>query len=99
MTRPITPSEAEVGCHIPDFVFEIVNIMITKNLHGGIASILQEDIVQAIAANGCYRRQEIFENRWLNFEEAYARAGWDVTYDKPAYNETYGATFTFKKAS
>jgi len=44
-------------------------------------------------------RSEIINNGWLNIEEAYRAADWEVEYDKPAYNETYRAHFIFKKAS
>jgi hypothetical protein len=37
----------------------------------------------------------IFEKGLLDVETVYERAGWKVTYDKPAYNETYPATFRF----
>jgi len=41
-------------------------------------------------------RAEIFDKGWLNVEEVYRAAGWAVEYDKPGFNESYSATFTFK---
>ena len=41
-------------------------------------------------------RALIFKKGWLNVEEMYREAGWQVTYDRPAYNETGYAYFYFK---
>lgn len=41
-------------------------------------------------------RHQVFEKHWLDIETAYRQAGWEVEYDKPAYNETYGASWEFK---
>ena len=32
----------------------------------------------------------------FDVEDIYEKAGWDVTYDTPGYNETYEPKFTFK---
>lgn len=42
-------------------------------------------------------KDKIFSRGYLNFEEVYREAGWEVSYDKPAYNETYDASFKFKE--
>lgn len=34
--------------------------------------------------------------RWLNFEEAFRKNGWDVAYDGPGFNESYDAYFQFR---
>lgn len=41
--------------------------------------------------------RSIYKKGWLNVEEAYREKGWDVTYDKSGYNETYRALFVFSK--
>jgi hypothetical protein len=43
------------------------------------------------------KREEIFEKKQFDIEPVFRSVGWKVTYDKPAYNETYPATFTFTK--
>ncbi len=40
---------------------------------------------------------EIYERHLLDVEPSYRAEGWEVEYDKPGYNETYEATFTFRK--
>jgi hypothetical protein len=44
-----------------------------------------------------YFQSEVYAKGWLNFEAIYEEAGWKVVYDKPGYNETYDANFTFTK--
>lgn len=99
--KPITPSEVadQKLKDIPDFVIEIVNKLIASNFSGSRSCFQQEAVVAAILAaqpEGV-TRQAIFNNGWLNFEEIYRQAGWTVEYDKPGYNETYAANFTFSK--
>jgi hypothetical protein len=59
---------------------------------------LQKDVVNELVALGL-KRNEIFKNHWLDVEEIYEEAGWQVAYDKPGYNETYEASFEFTDAS
>jgi methanogenic corrinoid protein MtbC1 len=75
-------------------------------------TIFQEDIIQRIAERmfpemeqmepeqkeGVVNtvKSDIFKNGWLNVEEVYRAAGWNVNYTKPAYNETGRAYFSFK---
>ncbi len=42
-------------------------------------------------------RKQLFEKGWLDVEPIFKKAGWDVEYDKPGYNESYPATFKFSR--
>lgn len=42
-------------------------------------------------------KNDLFENRWLDIEPVFEKAGWNVHYDKPGFNESYEATWTFSK--
>lgn len=42
-------------------------------------------------------RGDVFERGYLDIEETYRKAGWSVVYDKPGYNETYDAFYTFTR--
>lgn len=100
--KPIRPEDvpASKARALPDFVIEAVNRLITKEFVGGSATVQQEDVINAIleACDGEeVTRKNIFDSGWLNFEDAYQDAGWEVEYDKPGFNETYPATFTFRK--
>ncbi len=96
--------EAEQEASIPEEVFEAFNDLIVKNMRGGWATVMQPDVVQLIKAKFDARNdgrkvtsEEIFSQHWLDVEQHYHKAGWTVEYDKPAYNESYEASFTFKK--
>lgn len=99
MIEPIKPEEiAEAKAkYFPDFVIESVNALIAGCYTNGRANIKQKDIIAEIIKRGSITRDEIFDKGYLNFEEIYRSAGWSVNYDKPAYNESYDANFTFKK--
>lgn len=100
MTGPIRPDEVaeEKQLHIPDVVFDAFNAEIALHYVSGRAQVKQKDVIERLVAGGM-SRSEIFENGWLNVEDAYRSAGWNVEYDKPGWNETYNAFFVFKKKS
>ena len=100
MTKPISPDE--LGAYqqktFPPGVFEAFNELIASKWTGCSATVKQDDVISLITAKtGGYSRSHIFSQGWLNVEEAYRAQGWDVEYDKPAYNESYDASFTFKR--
>lgn len=96
---PLKADEVEdaKSASIPPEVFEVFNDLITKDLSGGQAVVKQDDVVAALVSRMEVTRQVIFDNGWLNVEHAYEKAGWHVEYDKPGFNESYPATFTFTK--
>jgi len=42
-------------------------------------------------------RSVLFAKRYFDIEEIYRQVGWEVYYDRPAYNEDYKPTFIFSK--
>lgn len=111
--KPFTPQEAADAKaefkinNIPDFVVRAVNSLITKKYHQSGFNLTQDEVIDEIekcyAANteSCvpYERSMVFSKGWLDFEPLFNTFGWKVTYDKPAYYESYKAFYTFKKAS
>lgn len=97
---PITPQEAEesLAGNIPEEVLSVFNTLIAAGFSGGDSksTIRQEDVIKVLVNQG-FKRADIFYNGWLNVEPLYRKAGWKVEYDKPAFNESYPATFTFSK--
>ena len=55
---------------------------------------MQDDVAKLIVQKGL-KRQDIFDNHWLDVEDLYRKNGWKVDYDKPGYNESYNAYFVF----
>lgn len=104
--QPITPDEVVAAKPnvIPDGVFMAFNELITEKFNGRVAIIRQDEVIERILAESkpmgmdvSEARRAIFKRGWLNVEEVYREAGWRVTYDKPDYNETYEATYEFRK--
>lgn len=82
---------------IPTVVITAVNNLLTKNFRGGSITIKQKDITSEIMRlDESVIENEIYANKWMDFEEVYRQYGWSVSYDKPGYNESYDATFEFK---
>ena len=98
MTKPITPREAvpESLENFPDAVIESFNDLIKQNLRNGQAVIMQRDVADMIASRLMISRNEVYNRNYLDVEPFYRQAGWIVIYDKPAYNESYEAHFTFR---
>jgi len=102
--KPISPSEVleKKRDSMPEEMLEAVNELIVKKWNGREATFKQDDVLDLYFAkkgenNISMNRTKVFDNHWMDFEDIYRKEGWSVEYDKPAYNESYDATFTFKK--
>lgn len=96
---PIRPEDvaSAKGATVPGAVLEAFNELITERMSGGVAVVRQSAVLERILAKMPGRaRAEIFRSGWLDIEDVYRAAGWKVDYDRPGYNETYEATFTFE---
>jgi hypothetical protein len=95
--RPIKPQDVtkEKKRAFPDAVLSAFNELIAQKYSGNSATIKQSDVVALMIEKGL-DRGEIYDKGWLDVEEIYGSVGWSVVYDKPGYNESYPATFTFK---
>lgn len=85
---------------IPGEVIEVVNKLLTENYdtNKGTASIHQDEILDLLTSPeyGNHSRREIFDNNWLNFEDAYREKGWKVTYIKARYDNEFVSYFKFE---
>lgn len=102
--KPITPAEAmkQKRTEIPDEIIRVVNDMLVEKMSianptSGI-TLFQKDIVGRAAEALDMTTSEIFARKWMDFEPIFRDAGWEVKYDKPAYNESYDAFFVFRSA-
>ncbi len=96
--RPIAPDEVlEVKIEqLPNEVLQTFNSAIAENVRHGLARILQKDIVAALEGLGM-NRQEIYKRHWLDVEDIYRQAGWEVKYDSPSYGDNdFEPYFVFK---
>ena len=95
--QPITPNDidTEKVKIMPWEVIHAWNGLLAAKFTAGRARILQDDAIDAVmSATGC-TRAHVFSEGWLDIAEIYRANGWKVVYDRPAYNESYEATFTF----
>jgi len=99
MRKPLSPASVEKAKarEIPSVVIEIFDGLITENWSDGEAVVGQNEAVKRIAERLKISRQAVFDRGLLDVMSVYERAGWKVAYDKPGFNETYEATFTFTK--
>ena len=89
--KPISPNEIKKV--IPDFVIEAVNELIAEKVNSqNHATVLQKHIVDRVKS----KTDQDFDYAWLDFENVFRDAGWNVNYDKPAYCESYDAYFEFR---
>jgi hypothetical protein len=98
--KPINPREINKlkVTNIPGEVFDAFNEMIRKNWSGNSATFKQGDVARlARKLLPKTQRDKLFTEKWMDVEGAYRSEGWQVTYDKPGYNEDYDATYTFTR--
>jgi hypothetical protein len=86
-------------------VEQAVDALLAQNWNGRSSKVYQKDIVAKILEIKAFETEELkneftrklFDEHMLDFEDIYRDAGWSVYYDKPGYNESYEASFEFKK--
>lgn len=83
--------------NIPSEIFTAVNTLLIEKSKTSKDEIiiLQDEILEMVCGDGKFRRNEVFKNKWLDIEEYYNVAGWNVKYHKPLYYETWKAYFKF----
>lgn len=82
---------------LPDCVIDTWNKAIAVAWNGRSAKILQTEITDKLASALNTTRSNVFSSGYLEIEDIYRKAGWTVSYDKPAYCEDYDAYFNFSK--
>ncbi len=98
--KPISPQEARANqkAGIPDFVIAAFNEMISNKIGNNKSVRIKQDDVANLALKNAPEGttyQTLIDNHWLDVEPLFTEQGWKVEYDKPGFNETYAATFTF----
>jgi len=99
MTKPLSPDEVYDNPDVPDFVIEAVNKLLKQQFRNGSCTLKQDEITDEIikiAPEGV-TKTELYKKHYMDFEIVYRNAGWKVEYDKPAFNESYEAKFTFSR--
>ena len=87
---------------IPDEVYEAVNELLSERYSDSEIIIHPDEVIskatEIIQAKGMsVSREKFFMYHWLNFEPAYEEAGWIISFEKPACDETFKAHWVFRK--
>lgn len=99
VVKPFTPADArkQKAQGIPNEIIEAVNELLAKNFSDSTIIIRQKDIEkQALLKLPGLTASDLYDRKWMDIEDMFRDAGWDVYYDKPGYNESYDAYFEFK---
>ena len=102
--KPITPEEIikKNVNNIPPEIFTAVNTLLIEKSKTSKDEIVirQDEILEMVCGDekrqGKFTRNEVFTNNWLDIENYYNAAGWEVKYHQPPYYETWRAYFKFK---
>lgn len=102
MKEPISPEQAAElkPTVIPPAVYEAFNhFLILRSDGGGSVRIWREELVDKVLnLMPDIRQKHGKQEDWLNVEDTYRKLGWTVTFDRPGFNEDYGASWTFSPA-
>lgn len=102
--KAITRAEARQAVEdrvLPDFVIKAFNQLIADQ-GKSVRIVISQDkamlkVLEIAEEMGYhYSRQDIYNNKWMDVEDYYRKAGWHVEYYKPPYYDTSGAEFIFK---
>lgn len=96
--KPVSPEDVQNSFKVPDFVINAVNKLLKKKWYPGATNIVlnQCDVIEAIKADYNTTKREIYDKHWLDFEDDFRAAGWDVKYVRGEYWETFDPYFVFK---
>lgn len=100
MAGPVTPEDviSLAAALIPEAVFGVFNDLIARDWDGNSVTVSQDEAVDLLLErDGTLDRDRIFSARMLNIEAAYRAAGWQVSYEKPGFNERGVPKFIFTK--
>lgn len=98
--KPITPQEAidKKQALLPGLVFRVFNDAITESWDGRRAIVKQLMVAKQIADLLGITEHEVYERKYLNVQEYYRYAGWDVTYPRYQCNSTHDPEFEFLRS-
>jgi hypothetical protein len=107
MPGPIKPEDVQDKRNesIPEPVFEAFNELIVREWALGsanftlteVANLAIEKLRKTDESFKDLTRQQMYDKGWMDVEPAYRKAGWKVEFDKPGWEQSYDANFTFSK--
>lgn len=95
--NPITYKEVieKRGIEIPDSVIEIVNTLIIENFNAykKRSKVYVDEIIERSSLS----YKEFKDTGWINLEDVYEDAGWNVEYFSPDVCDVFSPYFEFTK--
>jgi len=82
--------------NLPEEILAAVNTLLSERVASGRVTITQPELLELVTKDGKFTSAEIFARKWFDFEGVYRKAGWKVSYDKPDYNGSGNAYWTFE---
>lgn len=96
VTKPISPYDIPEK-PIPGGVFEAFNELIIREFDGNRAVVWQKEAAKLASEKTGFSIDALYSKKFMDVELSYTKAGWEVVYDKPGYNESYPPSYTFRK--
>lgn len=101
MIKPIQPHKVKDVqlALIPDEVIDVFNTLIIENYDKSTksADVSQNEAIERISVLLGISRCKVFDNKWMDIEDVFRKAGWKVTYVRPAYYERGSAYYIFNE--
>jgi hypothetical protein len=101
MTQPILPitpreAKAKMVTNVPSYVIEVINTMLAEEISPrgkACVTLYMKDIADRVRAK--QHIEGYLDSECWNFESIFEKSGWNVTCDRPGYNESYDTNWTF----
>lgn len=99
MTKPITPADVEniKAERMRPEMIDAANELIAEHWNGYSACFTLNELCARARAKLNMEAGASFKNGELDIEVVFRKHGWKVEFDKPGFNETYSANWTFTK--
>jgi hypothetical protein len=96
--KPLSPKDLKKNLDkaIPSFVITAVNKLLKKDFRGGEVIIMKKDLMSEIKKIKEISDNELYDNKWLDFEPIFRKNGWNVTFESPDRGESFDDYFKFK---
>lgn len=102
---PLTPKQVKEMHQktIPEEIILAVNHLLVKGCSESRIRVIieQNEVIEQATTimrnkGKTVERNDFFDKHWLDFEPIFRKAGWKVTFNKPGYNESFPAYWTFE---
>ena len=95
---PLSPKDLKdsVDKAIPSFVITAVNKLLKKDFRNSEVIIKKKDLIIEIKKIKEVTNEELYDNKWLDFEPIFRKNGWNVAFESPDRDESFDDYFKFK---